>query len=70
MTIICYHVHHVNERFKNKNKTNSRHTQIDDIAHKKYTVWRQSQKEDFLLTVLCIWGKKISATIILWKRSF
>ena len=25
----------VNERFKNKNKTKSRHIQIDDLAHKK-----------------------------------
>ena len=52
MTIICYHVHHVNERFKNKNKTNSRQIQIDDIAHKKCTVWRQSQKEDLLSIII------------------
>ena len=26
---------HVNERFKNKNKTKSRDIQIDDLAHKK-----------------------------------
>ena len=28
-------VMHVNERFKNKNKTKSRDIQIDDLAHKK-----------------------------------
>ena len=26
---------HVNERFKNKNQTKSRHIQIDDLTHKK-----------------------------------
>ena len=26
---------HVNKGFKNKNKTKSRHIQIDDLAHKK-----------------------------------
>ena len=47
---------HVNKRFKNKNKTKSRHIQIDNLAHQKcngiikggVTFWRQSQKEDFL----------------------
>ena len=27
--------HHTSERFKNKNKTKSRHIQIDNLAHKK-----------------------------------
>ena len=47
---------HVNERFKNKSKTKSRHIQIDDLAHKKCNGiikgWRHcltsNQKEDFL----------------------
>ena len=32
---------HVNERFKNKNKTKSRHIQIDDLAHNGFIKgWR------------------------------
>ena len=50
---------HVNTRFKNTNKTKSGHIQIDDLAHKNamvslkdgVSVWRQRQKEDFLLVI-------------------
>ena len=51
---------HVNKRFKSKNKTKSRHIQINDLAHKNVmvslkdgvTVWRQRQKEDFLSIII------------------
>ena len=53
---------HVNEQIQNKNKTKSRHIQIDHAFYCSiyptnsamvswkdgFTVWRQSQKEDFL----------------------
>ena len=53
---------HLNERNQNKNKTKSRHIQIDHTLFCSiqptnnamvplkdgFTVWRQSQKEDFL----------------------
>ena len=42
------HIMHMNERFKNKNKTKSSHNQIDDLAHKKCNGvikgWRQCLK--------------------------
>ena len=54
---------HVNDRFKNKKKTKSCHIQIDDLAHKNameinenlkdgVTVWRHSQKKDFLSIII------------------
>ena len=51
---------HVNERNQNKNKNKSRHIQVDHgfccsvvvvSMQDGFTVWRQSQKEDFLLII-------------------
>ena len=48
---------HVNKRFKNKTKTNSRHIQIDNLAHKKCSGFikgwhhclKSESKESFLV---------------------